>query len=313
MVTLASQNAASKQHTAESKKTGIDASDKDLAELRFELSHCLQSTLDLEKTLKMFFKHACKLVPCAGLSYNNSALQTHIQLGNTAPQRACYNVSSDEDHLGELCLMRKNAFAEVEHTVLEMLIGVLFYPLRNAIKYKQAIEHALIDKLTGAANRYALDTNIEREIKLAKRHNKPLSVLIIDIDHFKTINDSFGHLSGDIALQSIATTIRNSLRETDQVFRYGGEEFVATLAETPLHYAELSAERIRKNIAKQSIITDEHTFSLTASIGIGELNPSDNFESLFDRADNALYHAKHSGRNQVSSFAPKTTKTQKIA
>lgn len=158
-----------------------------------------------------------------------------------------------------------------------------------------------IDKLTGLANRSALDEALEREFRRALRYYHPLSMLVFDLDHFKRINDTFGHLGGDEVLRIIGEQLRGKLRETDVVGRYGGEEFVILLPETPLETALQLAEELRQQIEHKSIPFGETDILITASIGVatwedGVASPSE----LFAHADSALYHAKHSGRNRIS-------------
>lgn len=268
-------------------------------EIRLKLSSKLQSTLDLERTLNTFYTHIANLLNCSGFHYRNEIRALDIQIGSQSPHTANYTVTTGEEKLGELTFMRKTKFAEAELAVLEMLIGVLFYPLRNALKYREAIENSLHDALTGVGNRFAMDINFSREMKLAKRHRKALAILLIDVDHFKDVNDKHGHRMGDKVLKVIADLVRQTLRETDQVFRYGGEEFIAVLNETDIENAVLSAERIRQTIAEHPIETGNSKINVTVSVGVSALSSDDTNESLFERADKALYQAKGKGRNCV--------------
>ena len=270
-----------------------------LNELRFKLANNLQSSLELESTLNTFFQHVQKIIGCSGMHYFDDEKHSDIFLGVNEKHSANYNVSSDKDQLGELKFLRAHKFAEPELAILEMFIGVLFFPLRNALKYKQALDSSFKDALTGVGNRSALEFNFAREIKLAQRHKTALAILVIDIDHFKNVNDTHGHRCGDIALRNVAESTSISLRETDQVFRYGGEEFVVMLNSTDMANALLTAERIRSNIANQTTSAKGKEVNVTVSIGIATLSLDDTFDDLFERADQALYRAKHSGRNQV--------------
>ena len=180
-----------------------------------------------------------------------------------------------------------------------MLIGVLFYPLRNAILYKEALESSLRDPLTGIGNRSSMDMSFEREIKLARRHSHPLTLMMVDIDHFKEVNDSLGHQNGDKVLQKIVEIIHATLRETDQIFRYGGEEFIAILHNTDIENAKLIAERVRLNVAMAPISLENEDVLNTISIGVSDLRDNDTTSSLFERTDQAMYEAKTTGRNKV--------------
>jgi len=284
------------------------------ADIRFQLTNALQSSLDLRSTLSYFFEYADKLVECAGLRYENADKNLSMLFGSEAKNSVRYNVSSDEENLGQLYFMRGSKFAETELAFLEMLIGVLFYPLRNALTYKEALDSSLIDALTGMNNRLALNMCAEREIKLAKRHKKAMALIVVDLDHFKRVNDTHGHLAGDAVLKASAKAILSAVRETDQVFRYGGEEFVILLNEADLDNAMMSAERIRKGIEELNVSFEGTHVPVTASLGASSLNERDSFNSLFERADSALYQAKANGRNQaICSQEDREQQIKKIA
>jgi diguanylate cyclase (GGDEF)-like protein len=159
----------------------------------------------------------------------------------------------------------------------------------------QLARMALCDGLTGVYNRAYFDATIEKEAARSRRSKKPLSLLLIDLDHFKKINDSLGHLAGDRVLAKVAAVLREQSRISDTVCRYGGEEFAIILPETPRAHAQLVAERIRREI---SALQDE--IPITASIGINCAEKADDLvpEVLFAGADAALYAAKRNGRNR---------------
>ncbi|NWF97397.1 MAG: diguanylate cyclase [Nitrospirae bacterium] len=162
----------------------------------------------------------------------------------------------------------------------------------------------ITDDLTGLFNQRYFYTIILKEIERAKRHNRRLSLMLIDIDFFKDFNDRYGHWEGDFVLKKIADVISKNIRDIDMAFRYGGEEFTILLPETAYDEAILVAERIRKSVSE----TVFHPFTLdgeleivtkTVSIGLTELNPYDDMKSFVVRADNAMYQAKKSGRNKI--------------
>lgn len=163
-----------------------------------------------------------------------------------------------------------------------------------------------VDELTGLLNRARIFQLGQRKLESAIAHNKPLSVFIIDIDHFKQVNDTHGHSVGDEAIQKVANAILSHVRKTDLVARVGGEEFVGVLSDIALDAAISILERCRQHIESLVIPTSSSTISLTVSIGVTQLQPGKNaehtLESLVKQADNALYQAKSSGRNQIVSF-----------
>lgn len=301
MATLATSRSASRRKTdnIEKPERTEAKADNSFNELRFRLSTELQTTLEIDATLRIFYEKVCSVVQCSGLSYSCAKKQTLVKFGEDDAHSAAYKVSSKDEQLGDLQFYRKHPFVETELAFLEMLIGVLFFPLRNALKYKAALQNSFTDTLTSLGNRQALELCSLREIKLAQRHQKSLSLLVIDIDHFKSVNDKHGHLAGDAVLSHIAKLISDTLRESDQVFRYGGEEFVALLSETHMDQAFQTAERIRKAVQLAPIENNKALIKITTSVGIASIAPSDDFNALFQRADDALYQAKANGRNQV--------------
>ncbi|MDJ0778636.1 MAG: GGDEF domain-containing protein [Gammaproteobacteria bacterium] len=158
-------------------------------------------------------------------------------------------------------------------------------------------EKLLYDSLTGVHSRMAYDERIVQELARWDRYQTPFSYAILDIDHFKHINDSFGHNAGDKALKIVAQMMLQYVRQSDYVFRIGGEEFVLLLTNTPAADAAGMIEKLRAGIASSAIHFKGEPANLTLSAGITETRPDDNFESIYERADNALYRAKHSGRN----------------
>ena len=164
---------------------------------------------------------------------------------------------------------------------------------------EMAQERSLTDPLTGLLNRYGLQISLAHELAEARRYNRPLSCLMIDVDRFKTINDTYGHITGDVALQQIASVLTQVVRRSDIVFRYGGEEFLALLPKTDLEGAVALAEKLREAVVARIFGDGEHTFYLTLSIGAASLSETESGNDLIARADIALYHAKERGRNRV--------------
>ena len=166
---------------------------------------------------------------------------------------------------------------------------------------KQHEHHANIDPLTGAYNRRWIDNMFRREVRSCKTDDTPLSLVMIDIDHFKPYNDKHGHLAGDKCLQRVADVISNNLQPNEMLGRFGGEEFAVLLPGAMLSQGEKIAERMRAEVEKAEIRDDNLDIlpSVTISLGVTELRPDDSLEKLFKVADMALYKAKENGRNCV--------------
>jgi len=166
--------------------------------------------------------------------------------------------------------------------------------------YSHTRHLSLTDPLTGLYNRRNLDNSLEREFLRAKRYKNDLSIAVIDIDFFKKVNDTYGHLCGDYVLKEVAYMILETLRKTDMVFRYGGEEFVAILTETPVEKAVIPLERLRQKIENYPFKYNGTDFQVTVSIGASSTEKEFNSAGEFlDSADKALYSAKGHGRNRV--------------
>lgn len=285
-----------KQSAAKSGARVINAEQQ--AVMQLQLSNVLQTTLELPHILQLFFDEITHVVPLSSMCYRNEGMNT-IEYGNSAKHSCHYKLVTSKDSLGELIFTRAKRFTERELQLLEMLIGCLICPIRNALMYREAVECSLKDPLTNVGNRIAMETSLQREVSIATRHAQPLSLLVVDLDHFKNINDSYGHTAGDCVLKDVAKQLENCCREADATYRFGGEEFVVVLNQTNKKGAITTAERIRKHIEEMTTTYGDHSIDMTASIGVSCLQEDDTLQTLFDRADKALYEAKDKGRNQV--------------
>ena len=277
------------------------------------LMRLLQSSLRLPDLISLFAREVQRELDHAGLSYvgiagvdgagRDAAEQTRyaVTLGREAPHRLSYRLEILDHPLGELTLMGDTPFTlrQIEH--FEALLAALLYPLRNAILYERALNSALKDPLTGLSNREAMESYLRREMAAARRHGTALALLLIDVDRFKSINDGYGHLVGDTVLSEVARTLLHCCRDSDIVFRYGGEEFVVVLASTDLSGAERVAERIRAAVEALDIDSAGQHLGVTVSAGVTTLGIDDDRTSLLARSDRLLYEAKAEGRNRVVS------------
>ncbi len=156
-----------------------------------------------------------------------------------------------------------------------------------------------VDELTGLLNRSALSRDLERIPALTKKEPRLVSIAMIDLDHFKKVNDDFGHLFGDYVLETMAQLFCDCLRPGDEVYRYGGEEFLVLLPETNLKKAASVLERLRGLVCASEIADEENRTTVTVSIGVAQLSKGESPDEAIQRADEALYRAKEAGRNRV--------------
>ena len=195
---------------------------------------------------------------------------------------------------------RRYAFTEADLQLLVSFAATATTAIHNAQLYTEVQKQAITDPLTELYNRRGFFELGRREVERANRFNRPLTAMMIDIDLFKQVNDTQGHLIGDQVLAGVASQIEHQLRQVDLPGRYGGDEFIALLPETDLFNAYQAAERLRRNIAQVIFPTENEPVRITVSIGIAGLkHSSESLEALIERADQALYLAKQSGRNRT--------------
>jgi len=266
---------------------------------QYGLAIRLFRSLDVKEVMDTFFAIMQNDLPHDSIEYHNEKFGISLTAGHAQRHRLEYSLELAGQSLGLLVMTRGRVFSSREVRNVENLLCCLVFPLRNAIRYRVALTSACEDPLTGVPNRAALDNNLPREISLAQRHGQALTLLVVDIDHFKQVNDNYGHLVGDQALRTVVGVIRECLRGTDMIYRYGGDEFVISLPSTEREGALDVAERIRQRLECTSLELDNASLMLSASIGAAEIHERDTLDSLFKRADEAMLGSKRSGRNRV--------------
>ncbi|MBB3168884.1 sensor domain-containing diguanylate cyclase [Simiduia aestuariiviva] len=188
------------------------------------------------------------------------------------------------------------------------LVSMTLYDVTDIASNKLALESAnkelailsRTDRLTGLFNRGYWQEQLESSWALHKRYNRLYSLVIFDIDHFKKVNDTYGHQAGDEVIKLVAELVQDCARDSDCVGRYGGEEFTVILPHTDAEGGRVFAERLRKIIEAQEVVHEEHTIKFTISLGVAEISPHFGSETgWLEAADQALYQCKHGGRNQT--------------
>lgn len=275
--------------------------ERDSADQRLQMLQRLQTTQEPAIMVTRFFEGVAPLLHLKGLRYEAPVPGGIVELGETGRHQCDYALHGSSQPLGSFLFSRDRRFSEIEMERLEQWLSLLVVPLSNALRYQDALRLASLDSLTGLGNRAALDSALHRELRLAERHGSEFSLLLIDVDHFKQINDRWGHSQGDRTLKEVGKAIRHGCRDTDLVYRYGGEEFVVLLSETHANGARIIAERLLHSVRQW--VADAENLNVTVSIGVGTRKPEGevSIHSLFDRADQALYRAKAQGRNRVAT------------
>jgi len=279
-------------------KTAAIKSPANYTEVSQLISGQLQATLDIAEIMEIFFQSSQYLVRYDALHFLHATQNVNVKIGSTDALYAVnYRLTFQGEYLGDLFLQRSKKFHEQELISFESLTTSLIFPLRNGLKYHAAIQSALLDPLTGVGNRAAMSKTLQRDMDTARRAVQPLSIIMLDIDFFKNINDTYGHACGDKVLIEIAKLLQLQLRTSDAIFRFGGEEFLITLPNTCSEYAQLVGERIRHAIENLVVDFDGQSVMLSASLGCATMHDAEEQESFIKRSDYALYTAKRSGRN----------------
>ena len=265
---------------------------------RFISDHLIYVFLKQDNEFKLVWPKACKderiyetlkqLTP-----ETNYILTSDDKIG-------AFPLTSDGEIRG--CIVGRSTLDKLSKrdiSYLEQLTRQSAITINRANTYSKVLQYATLDALTNLNNRRQFEVRLKQEIATTKRQKNPLCAMMVDIDFFKKVNDTYGHASGDAVLRTVASIIKEHLRESDIPSRYGGEEFAVLLPYTHIEEAKIVGERLRKAVETTPIPIDKKNINVTISMGLAEFSPQETGEDLFKRADSALYEAKESGRNRV--------------
>jgi len=210
--------------------------------------------------------------------------------------------------MGVLGVKTSGPLAADRRRIIEAAAALLAVSVKNAQLFREVKDNSVKDSLTGCFTRtHSLDM-IDAELRRARRSQTPVTMIMFDLDHFKDVNDRYGHLCGDAVLSAVGKRMKEVLRGSDLKCRYGGEEFLVLLPETPLHGARRVAETLRREIAERPVPWSGEGLTITASFGLAQTMPGEvNVQAVIARADQALYRAKDDGRNCVRIAAETAT------
>jgi diguanylate cyclase (GGDEF)-like protein len=202
-----------------------------------------------------------------------------------------------------LSSIRTNTFTEYHRNFMDTLLNQVSMVVDNSVLHRSIRDMARTDGLTGLLNHRTFMEKLSDEYKRLGRDPRPFSILLVDIDFFKKVNDTYGHPIGDVALTRVAGVLRDVVRGSDFVARYGGEEFAVGMVDTDSRGAQQMAERVRHLMEKTTITAGKNEFQVTLSIGVASF-PLDSrkVEEIVGLSDEALYHAKRTGRNRVCLY-----------
>jgi len=205
----------------------------------------------------------------------------------------------EDNCYSRLYMMPSKPITAFHDEVVRIVLQGCSAALSRQIKIQQLKDAAAVDPLTGCYNRRTFETQLKGHAASADRHKKKLSVFMFDLDHFKSVNDTYGHLGGDEVLREVSRLVHRNIRTEDIFARYGGEEFIAILPETDQTHAIELADRLRRKILALRIPFNNRTIRVTASFGVAQMGADADIEKLVNDADSMLYKAKFNGRNTV--------------
>lgn len=236
---------------------------------------------------------------CEDLNYLNHTFEPgEGQEGMSLTNLVHYSLK-EENCDARLYMMPEKGITRFHDEVVRLILQGSATALSKQIKIENLKDAAVIDPLTGCYNRRELESQLRRHASSASRYKNKLSLFMFDLDHFKSINDTHGHLGGDRVLQEVTRLVKDNMRQGDILARYGGEEFIAVLPETGKNKAIEMADRLRTRIADLRIPFNQATIRVTASFGVAELIPNTDISRFIEDADTMLYKAKLNGRNTV--------------
>ena len=273
---------------------------------RFISDHLIYVFLKQEEEFRLVWPKACNderiFEALKNLDKNYASILT------SDDKIGAFPLLSEDEITG--CIIAKSMIEKLSKRdidYLEQLTRQAAATINRANSYSTILQYATLDALTNLNNRRQFEIRLGQEISITKRQGKPLCAMMVDIDFFKSVNDTHGHAAGDEVLRTVAGIIKQALRESDIPARYGGEEFAVLLPFTHIPEAQIVGERLRKAVETTPVTIyqeteDEKQINVTISMGLAEYDGQESGESLFERADKALYEAKTNGRNQVKCF-----------
>ena len=296
---------------------------KNIDDILIEASRCLRDILDYElfgfilkngTSLDLWIEpraHTTLFIEFLRKEFNSQIIDCNVHGFNEKTGENCHNCDTidtssimsyqvmENNFISRLYILPRRNVRKCHSTIVNAVIGSISIALENTLNINQLKTAATVDPLTNCYNRRALDTLITSDIFYARRYGTALSVIMIDVDNFKKINDVHGHHAGDAVLKDICTLLPSLVRKSDYLARYGGEEFVLVLPDTSLYSAVRLAEKLRKKIEMHETRLSDKSIRVTASFGVASLENKPDGGSLLREADERLYKAKAIGKNCV--------------
>ena len=259
----------------------------------------LQTTLNVEELLTIYADYAKQIINFSGLQFQSSLGVAQIASSDNSKPPYSFDLDINNEHLGQLIYFCQYPLTGNVEKKLVGLHSALIYPLRNALMYNRVLKLATKDALTGLNNRSQFNDVLAQKLERCRRHHRPFSLMLLDLDNFKQVNDNFGHKVGDDVLQEFSSVLCSSIRGTDCVFRFGGDEFAVLIDDPEFTTNKVIAQRVMRLVTESNLMKQ---YKVTTSIGFTLAHSQDCENEIFSRADKGLYKAKASGRNCAKAY-----------
>ncbi len=263
----------------------------------FALIKQLQTTLDLDELLTIFSIEVAKYVNFSGLCFKSNTVRKTLCGHRKAKKERQFDLRISNEYIGTLIYGINAPISLTNYKIMTQLHQCLLYPIKNALSYHHAMELAMQDALTGLGNRRYFDEQLKRAMHNANRHRSLVGLVLGDLDKFKEINDTFGHIIGDQVLQEFSNVIRECIRDSDSPFRFGGDEFAILVENANKNALNIIEHRISMALNSNILLSK---YELTCSIGSTYMNSADDENSFFERADKALYRRKLNSEQRLN-------------
>lgn len=287
-----------------------DQQNKQQNQLKFTLLEQLQTTLEVKNLINIFATKIAKNIDFIGLYYKfNDISVTTLGSCQTKIERQ-FELKINGKFLGTLSYALNTPLSASHYKMLTEFHQLLINPLNNAIKYYEAMNLAMQDALTQLGNRRSFDSQLKRTMAQAMRRHSRVGLILCDLDKFKNINDTFGHAIGDSVLIHFANALRQSVRDTDSVFRFGGDEFAIIVEDACQESLAVIENRIHQALLDDALL---EKYNISSSLGLTLMNKADNVLSFFQRADSALYIRKNHNSASLSIVTKQATSQKAIS
>jgi diguanylate cyclase (GGDEF)-like protein len=275
----------------------FDSPNHDKTNRKLALMDQLQTSLELDRLLNIFAMEAAKYVDFSGLQFKNGDITAAIRGSRSGKIERHFELKLNQKFVGIMTYAINSPISMKNTRILNELHQYLIHPLNNALNFRMTLQLAMQDGLTSLNNRRSFDEQLKRAIHRASRQKSKVGLIVCDLDKFKAINDTYGHAIGDNVLIQFSQALKESVRDSDSLFRFGGDEFAVIVEDATKDALLVIEQRIYKAMSKDALLA---RYEVNCSLGYTFMNSTDTQESFFERADRALYQHKNNQHRKLS-------------